>query len=447
MPDKLTKSILLLLFFVLTHTLPLSAQKIYQTSLKDEVGANAWRVIKKSYQEAQQQKADYFLMDMNTFGGAVNFADSIRSLLLDADMKTIVFVNNNAASAGTLIALAADYIFMHHGSSLGAASVVNEKGEVLPEKYQSYMRGLMRATAQAKGRDPKIAEAFVDPRVVLPDHKEEGQVLTFTATEAVNAGIARAVVKSTAEIYQSLGIQDAQVQQYQWTWVDYLVGFLTLPLVSGILIMGIIGGIYFELQTPGVGFALVVALISASLFFAPLYIQGLADNWEIALFAIGVILMALEVFVIPGFGIVGILGLVFMLCGLAFSMMANDFLDFKISKPGMLINSFMVVIAAMVLTIILMVIFGRNILRSATFKRLVLQDEQRAETGYVSSVLKADLLHKQGIAKTVLRPSGKIEVDGVWYDAVALDGFIDAGEIIVVEKHENYNLFVRKINA
>lgn len=446
MLHKFTKSFLLLLLFMAVNFMPIVAQSVFKTDLKEDVGANAWRIIKKSYQKAKAEKADYFLIEMNTFGGAVNFADSIRSLLLNADMKTIVYVNNNAASAGTLISLAADYIFMHTGASLGAASVVDQKGEIMPEKYQSYMRGLMRATAEAKGRDPKMAEAFVDPSVSLPGFKEDGKVLTFTASEAVKARLAQAEVKQISEIYNDLEIKAPKLQAYEKTWVDTLIGFLVSPLISGLLIMGIIGGIYFELQTPGIGFALVVALISATLFFAPLYLQGLADNWEIVLFILGVILLALEVFVIPGFGIAGILGIIFVLCGLAFSMLANDYFDFKVSQPGLLMNSFLIVIGAMVFSIILMVVFGKNILNSSAFKRLVLSDEQRSDSGYTSSVHKVNLLNKEGVARTVLRPAGKIEVDGVWYDAVALDGFIDAGEQIYVEKHENYNLFVRKLS-
>lgn len=445
MLNKFTKTFLLILLFIGLSVNASFAQKIYKTDLKEDVGPNSWRIIKNSYEQAKQEKADYFLVEMNTFGGAVNFADSIRTLLLNANMKTIVFVNNNAASAGTLISLASDYIYMHRGASLGAASVVNQQGEIMPEKYQSYMRGLMRATAEAKGRDSKMAEAFVDPNVSLPQWKEDGQVLTFTASEAVKANLAKAQVKDMNEIFTDLSISLPQVTTHELTFVDRIIGFLINPMVSGLLIMGIIGGIYFELQTPGIGFALVLALICATLFFAPLYLQGLADNWEIALFVIGVLLLVLEIFVIPGFGIAGVLGIVFVLCGLAFSMLANDFLDFKISKPGLLVNSFFIVVSAMIFSVALLVIFGKNIMRSSVFKRLVLEDEQTAESGYTSSVPKINLINKNGVAKTVLRPSGKIDIDGIWYEAVALDGFIEAGEPIYVEKHENYSLFVRKL--
>lgn len=445
--DKFTKYILGIIVLCLLNSMPAHAQQVYSVQIKEDIGPNSWRILRNAIQEAKKADADYFLIEMNTFGGALNFADSMRSSLLNENkFKSIVYIHNNAASAGALISLAADYIYMHAGSSIGAASVVNQNGEVLPEKYQSYMRSLMRATAEARGRDPKVAEAFVDPSISIPELKDDGKLLSLTTAEAVKIGLAKKEVKSEADIFTDLQITKPTISQHQLTWVDYLIAFLVNPLVSGLLIIGIIAGIYFEMQAPGIGFALVVALVCGALFFAPLYLQGLADNWEIAIFILGVILIALEIFVIPGFGVAGIAGIILMLCGLAFSMVANDYLDFKLTQPGLLMNSFIIVIGAMVLAIVLMVLFGKNMLESTAFKKLVLKDEQRSDSGYTSSVSKTNMINKVGLAKTVLRPAGKIEIDNVWYDAVALDGFIDVGDEIYVEKHENYNLFVRKLS-
>lgn len=437
-------SLLVAVFALVGFGQPAVAQEVYRFDLKQDIGPNAWRTVKNAYDKAEAQGVDVILIELNTFGGMVNFADSIRSKILDSPLKSIVFINHNAASAGALIALASDKIYMSRGSSIGAASVVDQSGEVLPEKYQSYMRGLMRATAEAKGRDPKVAEAFVDPEVDVPGISPRGTVLTLTAAEAVEIGLAEGELQTTAQILSAEGLADAAVTQHRITFIDNLIAFLINPAVSGILMLIIIGGIYFELQTPGVGFPLIAAVIAATLFFGPLYIQGLADNWEIALFVIGILLIVVEIFVIPGFGIIGILGIVCLVCGLAFSMVANDFLNFKVSAPGLLLQSFLLVMASMGTSIILMVIFGKSMLQSRAFKRLVLQDEQRATEGYTSSMQMADLVNKEGITKTVMRPSGKIEIDGKWYDAVALDGYIEVGEEIYVEKHENYNLFVRK---
>src|SRR5690606_35462811 len=420
-------TLLFLVLFAFCST-NMYGQKVYKVNLKEDVGPNAWRTIKNAYSQALTEQAEVFYMEMNTFGGAVNFADSIRTLLLNSELKTVVYVNNNAASAGTLIALASDHIFMHKGASLGAASVVNQSGEIMPEKYQSYMRGLMRATAEAKGRDPKIAEAFVDPEVSIPALKPDGKLLTLTASEAIKAGMVDAEVGGLDGLFQHAGLAGAGVVQHEITFVDQIIAFLINPMVSGLLILGIIGGIYFELQTPGIGFALVVAAVCATLLFASLYLQGVAVHWGIAVFLVGGVLLVLEVFVIPGFGVDSKLGIICVLCGLAFSMVENDFLDFKLTRPGLLMNSFLIVTGAMVLAVVLMVLFGRNLLKSRAFRRLVLADEQQSAVGYTSSPQKANLIHKSGIAKTVLRPGGKIEIDGVWYDAVALDGFIDAGE-------------------
>ncbi|HLT88305.1 MAG TPA: NfeD family protein [Sphingobacterium sp.] len=445
MENKFTKSFFAFLFTFCVMLSSALAQKIYKVDIKEDIGPNAWRTVNLAHQKATEVRAEMFLIELNTFGGAVNFADSIRTKLLGSTMHTVVYINNNAASAGALISLASDEIYMQKGGSMGAASVVNQSGEIMPEKYQSYMRGLMRATAEAKGRDPKIAEAFVDPEVSVPQLKPDGKLLTLTASEGVKSGIVQAVVNDVGEIYKQVEKGDLEVVQHHITVVDRIIAFLINPMVSGFLILGLIGGIYFELQTPGVGFALVVAIICGVLFFAPLYLQGLADHWEIAIFIVGVALLLLEVFVIPGFGIAGILGIICVLCGLAFSMVDNNFFDFKLAKPGLLMESFLIVTGAMVLSIILMVIFGKNILKSSAFRRLVLHDEQKADVGYTSSPQKVNLLYQNGVARTVLRPSGKIEIDGVWYDAVALDGFIDAGEEVYVEKHENYSLFVRKL--
>lgn len=416
---------------------------VYEFSINEDINANAWRNTQQAYLKASLENADIVLIKMNSFGGLVNFADSIRRTILDSPIKTIVYIDHNAASAGALIALACDRIYMAKGSSIGAASVVNQTGEVMPEKYQSYMRGLMRATAEAKGRNPEIAEAFVDPDVDLPAIKPKGKVLTLTSSEAVEVGISDGIVKDIQELFSVEGISNPQVIVHSITFIDSLMGFLTNPAVQGFLIILIMAGIYFELSTPGVGLPLVVAVLAAFLYFSPLYLEGLAANWEIMLFVVGVILLLLEIFVIPGFGIAGISGIAFIVCSFAFSMVSNEGFDFSLTAPNYLFRSFMLVILSIVGAIIIAVIFGKSILKTGAFKKLVLSDEQKAGSGYVSSVVDLNLIDKEGRAKTDLRPSGKVEIDGVWYDAVALDGYIEKGSTVYVVKHENYNLFVR----
>lgn len=451
MKSLVRRKLLLLLLTLMSgigifHTVAVAqenATRVYRFAIREDIGASAWRTTQQAFKLAKEADAEVVLIEMNTFGGLVNFADSIRTAILASPIKTIMYIDHNAASAGALISLAADRIYMAPGGSIGAASVVDGQGQAAPEKYQSYMRALMRATAEAKGRDPKLAEAFVDEDVDLPELKEKGKLLSLTAKEAVRVGLADAEVSGMEEIFKLEGLSRATVQNHQITWVDKVIGFLTNPAVQGFLIVLIMAGLYFELSSPGIGFPMVVAVVSGLLYFVPLYLEGFAANWEILIFVIGVILLLLEIFVIPGFGIAGISGIALIICSFAFSMVPNDLFDFSLTEPNLLFRSFMLVILSIVGAIVLSVIFGKSMLNSRAFKRLVLADEQNSSKGYVSSVVDSSMIGKAGIAKTDLRPSGKVEIDGKWFDAVALGGYVAKGTTVVVEKHENYNLFVR----
>jgi membrane-bound serine protease (ClpP class) len=440
-PLFLTLLTALLLFPVFSFC---QSSKVYVFNLNDEIGPATWRQTRKAFEKATEIKASTIIIRMNTFGGMVEYADSIRSKILNSPMKTVVFIDNNAASAGALISIASDVIYMQKGASIGAASVVDTKGTIMPEKYQSYMRGLMRSTAEAKGRDPKIAEAFVDPDIEIPNLNAKGKVLTLTSKEALKVGYCKAEVTSIDQVFKAEGLDINNRVDHVVTLTDRVIAFLITPFVSGILILLIIGGIYFEMQAPGIGFALLVSIVAAALFFAPLYLEGLAAHWEIGLFIAGIILLMLEVFVIPGFGVAGILGIVFIISGLALSMVLNDFFDFTVTGSEQLTTSLLIVIGSMVGAIVVSVILGKSILNTPVFKRLVLEDEQRSDQGYVTGRKVENLVDKIGITTTDMRPSGKIEIEGKWYDAIAMDGYLDKGTTIYVEKEENYNLFVRK---
>ncbi|HML85209.1 MAG TPA: nodulation protein NfeD, partial [Bacteroidales bacterium] len=205
-----------------------------------------------------------------------------------------VYIDNNAASAGALISIACDSIYMRSGANMGAATVVDQTGKAMPDKYQSYMRSMMRSTAEVKGRDPKIAEAMVDPRISVPGLIDSTMVLTFTPTEAIKWGYCQGSAENIPELLAKVGIDKYTIIKQEITPLDKFINFLINPLVSGVLIMIIVAGIYFELQTPGIGFPSFAAIAAAVLYFAPLYLEGLAANWEILLFIIGLILLLLS---------------------------------------------------------------------------------------------------------------------------------------------------------
>jgi len=311
---------------------------IYTFAIKDNIAAPTWRITQEAFEEALALEADAVILHLNTYGGEVSAADSIRTKLLNAPMPVYVFIDDNAASAGALIAIACDSIYMKPGGKIGAATVVNQTGEQVPDKYQSYMRATMRATAEAHGkdtlitgsdtlytwhRDPAIAEAMVDPRLYVEGVSDTGQVLTFTASEAITHGYCEGTAASIEEVISKLGIEEYELRSYNPTGLDKMIGFLINPMVSGVLIMIIIGGIYFELQSPGIGFALGASIVAALLYFAPLYLEGMAENWELILFIVGVILIMVEIFAIPGFGVAGVAGIIAIITGLTLSLVDN----------------------------------------------------------------------------------------------------------------------------
>lgn len=418
---------------------------VYKYDIKENIGPPARHRTQRAFQEADSLNADFILLHLNTYGGTVNDADSIRTRLMQSRIPVIVFVDNNAASAGALISIAADRIYMRPGGNIGAATVVDATGEVVPDKFQSYMRSMMRSTAEAKGRDPQIAQAMVDPSIEVEGVIEAGKVLTFTASEAMRWGFSEGMAENIEEVLEIAGIERYEIVEQRLSFTDRIIQFLINPIVSGILIMLILGGIYFELQTPGIGFPILAAALGALLYFAPLYLEGLATHYEIALFLLGLILIAVELFAIPGFGVTGVLGALFMISGLALAMVGNEGFDFTGVPFTDILMAFLIVIIALFVSLTLSFYTGQKLFSTSRFGELALDTVHETTSGYTSAdaVMKT-LVGKTGAAFTMLRPSGKVEIDDEVYDATALTGFIDKGEAIRVVKYETSQVFVVK---
>ncbi|MEE4259194.1 MAG: NfeD family protein [Bacteroidales bacterium] len=420
-------------------------KKVYIFDIKEMIAPPVWRTTKLAMEAAADQKADVILIHMNTYGGTLDDADSIRTKILNSRIPVYVFIDKNAASAGALISIACDSIYMAPGANIGAATVVNQQGEQMPDKYQSYMRSMMRSTAEAKNRDVDIAQAMVDPKVYVAGISDSGQVLTFTVSEAIKFDFCEAKVNSIEELLERTGNKDSEIIRHQLSASDKIIGWLINPIVSGILIMIIVGGIYFELQTPGIGFPIAAATMAALLYFAPLYIEGLANNWEILIFVVGLILIAVEIFAIPGFGVAGILGIVLMVSGLTLSMVDQigpGTFDYDLSK---LVKAFFIVIIAFFVSIVGSIAMSKQLFTTNRFGNLALAKTQVTGEGYSSATTAyKEMLHKSGVSRTILRPAGKIEIDGDLYDAVALTSYIDKGEKVIVVDYHNAQLVVKK---
>lgn len=422
-------------------------QKIYYFHIDEEIAPPASLRVEKALEEAKKINADIIVVHINTFGGTLDDADKIRTAFLQSPIPVWAYIDNNAASAGALISIACDSIFMHSGSSIGAATVVDQMGTVQPDKYQSYMRSLMRTTAETKGRRPDIAQAMVDPDIYVEGISDSGKVLTLTTSEAMKYGYCEAETESLNQLLLHAGIDRYSLHEQRYSFIDKLIGFLVNPIVSGFLIMLIIGGIYFELQQPGIGFPLILAISAAALYFAPLYLEGLASYWEIILFLIGIVLVILEIFVIPGFGVAGFSGIICLVVGLVFSMVGNDGFDFSAVPGGAISTSLMITLLSFVIALMLSIYLGKKLFESNLFGGLALNTEETTDAGFtVATTEMSSVIGKNGVASTILRPAGKIVVDDEVYDAVAQVGYIEPGQPVKVIDYVNGSLVVKLVN-
>ena len=430
--------------------------KVYTFPINGDIMPAQQRLVSKCLTEAREQETDLVVIRMNTYGGLVNVADSIRTMILNYPTPIWVYIDNQAASAGALIALAADRIYIHPGGSIGAASVVDQNGQPMPDKFQSFMRATMRATAESHGqvieriengdtirrwwRDPQTAEAMVGRTVA---DSTTVNVLTFTASEAVKNHFSEGTASSLEETLAQGGVETYTLTEYRHTTLDRLLAWLMNPVVQGIFVMMIVGGIYFELQSPGIGFALVVAILGAVLYFAPLYLEGVAQNWELILFIIGLVLLAVEIFVLPGFGIAGVAGIVAVILGLSFAAIDNDLLRHLPTGEitvGWILQPILIVIIATTAALIGGLLLSKRFLTGTTplQRKVVLTAEMAPEQGYVSHPqVASELIGKTAEVAAVLRPSGRVIIDGIYYDAIAEEGqFIPRGKQVIITRFE-----------
>ncbi len=443
-------------------------KSVYVIPIKENIMPSTWRMVKNCMHDAQSRNSDLILIEMNTYGGVVDVADSIRTAILNSKIPVVVFINNQAVSAGALISIAADSIYMRKGSTFGAATVVNgADGQPMPDKYQSFMRAMMRATAESHGkvidkiegrdttwrwrRDPHIAEAMVDPSIVVEGVIDSTKVLSLTTDEAVRLGFCEGTANSVEEVVKECIAEPSEIYEYKSTTLDKIMGFLTNPALQSMLILFMVGGIFFELKTPGVGFPLIVAILAAILYFSPLWLEGLLQVWEIALFMVGVILLILEIFVIPGFGVAGIVGILAMITGLAFGMIDNDIFkyipDNQVDVSSVISPILRVVFSVAIGLVVSFFAIGKMLTSNSSLRRtVVLTSELDNEDGFVAGVHDSDFINRECVVVGALRPGGKVEIDNRYYDAISITGkMIDKGAAVRVVRIENGTLYCQEV--
>ena len=395
----------------------------------------------------ENAQADAIILEINTLGGLVDSAMQIRDALLNTNVPTIAFINKRAISAGALISFAATHIVMSPGASIGAATPmqidVSGKGNPVNEKYLSYFRTEMRSTAEKTGRRGDIAEAMVDADVEIEGISEKGKLLTLTTDEAIKYGIAEDKLDSFAAVLAKYNLSDADIVTTTMNWAEQVVRVLTAPGVSIIIMMLGFLGVFIEFKTPGFGWPGTIGVICLSLFFWGHFLVRLVGWEEIILFTAGVILLMLELLVIPGFGIVGILGIVAIFSSLVLSLVGrfdlltfNDLVTLAISK----------VIVAFIGSMIFAVVFFKIFPRTSVGKQVILQDSEAQEDGYVAQKTeRAALIGQIGVTLTWLHPSGTAIFDGRRFDVVTEGEFIEKNREVEVIDVEGMRIVAREI--
>lgn len=405
------------------------------------------KLVERGILEAETMSYKMIIFDMDTYGGLLDAGDKIRSAILDTEMPTIAFVNKNAASAGALIAIACDEIVMAPGSSMGAATVVQgQSGEKASEKMQSYMRGIMRATAEAKGRDPRYAEAMVDESIGIEGVIDEGKLLTFSNTEASEFGYADTLLATVFDIKEWKANDETELIYLDEKWEESTLRFLANPVISSILMLMMLGGLYFELQSPGVGFPGAISALGAMLFFAPLYISGLAQSWEIVLFFIGVILLVLEIFVIPGFGIAGFLGISMVIFSLGAALIGN--IGFSFPDATVISGAVWTMVITLVLGIVLIYSLSQYMPQSTSINRMILNEVTGHGSGFNvdEAAASMNLVGQEVIALTSLRPSGTVKLGDRRIDVVTDGDFVDKGTSVKIVSAVGSRVVVSRIS-
>ncbi|MFZ5948955.1 MAG: NfeD family protein [Stygiobacter sp.] len=435
------KKYLMFVWFSFILSTEIFSQVIYVSNIEGDIDLGIAPYVKRVVREAEENKAQAIVFRINTFGGRVDAATQIKDAILNSKVKTIAFIDKRAISAGALIALSCEKIIMVPGASMGASTVVDQEGKKQSEKYQSYMRSEMRATAEKNGRRTDIAQAMVDESIVIRDLKDDStKLVTLTAEEAVKFKMADTILTSLQEVKDYFGFSYAETRSISSNWAEDVVRFLSNPIVSSLLIMIGLIGLFTEIKTPGWGLVGTAGLIALTLFFGTSYILELATIWEIIIFIMGVILLIVEIFVIPGFGITGILGIILMMVALFFGLIT----DIDIATTNAISIAIIQLASTFVLTAIVIYFIWKFLPKSQTFNKLILDENLKSKSGYTAKPEIENLVGKVGKSITDLRPAGSILIDNQRIDVVTEGDYIEKDNDVIVKKVEGSKVIVIK---
>ncbi len=416
---------------------------VYVVDISGTINPGLPQYVSRVIEQAENDGADAIVLRINTFGGRVDAATEIKDAVMNAGPQTVAFIDKRAISAGALISIACEKIFMVSGGTIGAVTPVTQEGQEVPEKFVSYMRSEMRATAEGRGRDPRIAEAMVDEDIEIPGVIEAGKLITFTTDEAITYGYCDGEVTGIRDVLQNIGLEDAEIREPGTNWAEQLVRLINHPVISSLLITVGMLGFIMELRSPGWGLPGTLALVALGVFFGTQYILALADVIDIVLFIVGVGLILVEAFVIPGFGVAGVLGILCMTAGLFMALAGS----WPFVTTDDITRAIFTLAGSVALTIVGTIVFSAILPKTKTFGTFVLSEEQKRDLGYSSHKPYQDLIGKKGVALTTLRPSGTAIIDDERVDVVSEGGYIEAKKPIKVVGVEGIRIIVREVEG
>ena len=427
---------------------------VYRVPIEGTIDLGLPPFIQRTLEDAESNEATAVIFDINTFGGRVDAATQIKDAILRADIPTIAFINRRAISAGALISLSCEKIYMTGGGLIGAATAVDMTGKKGSEKVISFMREEMASTAEKRGRSKEIARGMVDEELTFThlvigrdsikvddiEGRKDGKLISLTTEQALKYKIADGTAENIEALLDSLGYSSVKTIETAENWSEAIVRFLTNPVVASLLTTFGFLGILFELQSPGWGIPGFVGLACLILSLSASYIAQLATMSDMLFILTGLALIVLEALVIPGFGVAGLGGIGLMIYGLYLLLLP----DVPVGEEvlGQAMDGFLIGLVGAVIGLVLLV---KLMIKTKFWEQLTAPDTQKKEDGYSNTLGWESLQGETGIADTDLHPSGWVRVKDQRIFVVSEGEFIEEGKEIQILSVDGNRVLVREL--
>lgn len=422
---------LLLIFFICipavnARQVKNNEKKVCIIPVKGVINKGMEQFIKRGINEAEQEKVDAIVFEIDTPGGEVRAADNISNDILNIPIPTISFINNEATSAGVIIAISCEKIYMSPNATIGAAETRPKE-----EKYISYWTSRLKSVAEETGKDAELIAAMADSDIQIEGVKKRGKILSLTTRQAIKLKLADGITKNHEELLVKEDLKDANIVEKRERPAEKLAQVIMNPYITPIILTIGFVGIIAEILTPGFGLPGIIGILAFGLFFGANIMIKAAQYWMIGLFILGLVLLITEIF-IPGFGILGITGIISCVLSIIFT-----FSDTK--------QALVSIIFAFIASCIVIYLLLKYVIKTPILNKVVLNTKQEKSKGYTALYKdNTNLLGREGIALTPLRPSGLALFGSEKLDVLSNGEFILKGEKIQIIKVEGNKIIVKQ---